>query len=136
MKHTLETILSEYKRQGSVVMTAKALNISNELVRGRLKRHYEKLGLPTGEFEVMIQQNKINEYTAQNFAYMRKRFSKYPDVDYEFWIKDGKIHCSRPEKTQGEVIGVYNWMSDPDEMRYDIYWYITNYMETQNETAN
>lgn len=125
-----------WREHGSIVRGADALDMEVPKFRYNLRRYMQRHGMPTDHISVEHQREIINKFLAQDFTACRRRMTERPHQNYSFYLKDGAIHFARSDKMDGKLIGVYNSLSIVDEVRDDLYWFVTNEMETQNETAN
>jgi len=122
-----------YQRCGSVHLTAEALGQKPADVREKLKRYMESRGLDASRFHQPTQTEKIEAYSAQSFKVMRERMNKDTTNPVYVCDIDGQIKAVSENKAAGTLIGVYEKGVPTEYMRDDIYWYITNYMEADDD---
>jgi len=125
-------IYKHYKRYGTVRMTADALNLTPTHVRKKLKEKYEAMGYDGLQFHTPTQAEVIDQYMPQTFTVCRKMLTKLGDAGLAICEIDGVIKGMTVSKIRGNLIGVYTVKEPAEYMRDDIYWYITNVMETYN----
>lgn len=116
-------------RAGSVKLAAEALNMHPTKFRASLTSSLEKNGKSAEHVRVRESIAVINQYAQKTFTKMREMIGN-PAYVYGVAVCHigDKLHCVREDKATGEIVGVYDRESDPDDMRADLYWYVTNYM--------
>lgn len=122
-----------YKRFGCVQLTADALGQKPADVRAKLKKYMESMGLDASRFHQPSQTKKIEQYSAQSFKAMRELMNKETTNPLYVCDIDGQIKGVSEGKAAGTLIGVYEKGVSTEYMRDDIYWYITNYLEADND---
>jgi len=128
-------VYRQFKKYGSVRMTAEAIGLQSSDVRSHLKKHAEQTGRDPMQFHTPSQTEKINEYTPQTFNGLRQLMSNDTMSILAVCEKDGTIRAVAPHNAFGNLIGVYEKGSPSEYMRDDLYWYITNVMEARHEHA-
>lgn len=125
-------VVKQYKKHGSVRLTAEAIGLQPSQVRNHLKKHAEQTGQDVNQFHTPSQTAKINEYLPQTFNNVRQLLNNETMSGVALCEIDGIIKAVSANKATGNLIGVYEKGSSSEYMRDDLYWYITNVMETDN----
>ena len=128
-------VYRQFKKYGSVRMTAEAIGLQSSDVRSHLKKHAEQTGRDPMQFHTPSQTEKINEYTPQTFNGLRQLINNDTMSPLALCEIDGMIKAVSLDKASGDLIGVYEKGSPSEYMRDDLYWYITNVMEARHEHA-
>lgn len=126
-----EQIGKTYQKAGSVWLAAEMCGVTQTQARQRLKKYFNALGKSDEEISPHKQNAVIEPYMKHPLKQMRQTLAASPNDQMALVNIDGVIQMVAMHKIQGDLIGVYDERSHPDDMRDDVYWYCTNEMEAR-----
>lgn len=127
-----QMMMKTLERSGSVRLAAEAVGISATDFRQKMIRDLENMGQPTEHLRTRKATEVINRYLDRPFTNARQRICNPCNVSGVAVCHVGdRLVLRNLQKIEGTLVGVYDRDGDPDDMRDDLYWYITNHMEAQ-----
>lgn len=124
--------LEAYEKYGCVSLAADALDVDHSVFRDRLRNHLKSKGEPFDHLDTRHQKRVIDrncEVDYNQFRTMMAHYGKLAVCDL-----NGKLAARRTHDIEGELVGIYDFLSENDQMRDDLYWYCINYLGTNNDT--
>lgn len=127
--------LDAYEKAGCLDLAAEMLNEPRHRVATKIRRHLKNTGQDYEWFSRNHQVDTINKYMDKPYLYVSQMIAQ-PTVDkIAICAVDGVIKYMRPEKIEGDLIGVYDRNGNANQRREDIYWYVKTYLETDNANS-
>ena len=127
-----QMMIKTLERSGSVRLAAEAVGISATDFRQKLIRDLENAGQPSEYLRTRKATEVINKYLDRPFTTARQRICNPYNVHGVAVCHVGdRLVLRNPQNTEGTLVGVYDRSGDPDDMRDDLYWYVTNHMEVK-----
>lgn len=124
--------LRAYKKTGCLDLAAEMLKEPRNRLAIKIKRYLKKTGQDYDWISRNHQVDTINQYMDRPYTYVSQTIAQPTVEKIAICNVDGVIKYMRPEKIEGDLIGVYDRNGNANQRRDDIYWYIKTYMETQN----
>jgi hypothetical protein len=121
-------------RCGSFPLAGKELGVTPGKVRLKVRQLLTEQGDSIEGLTERSQLAKINEYTLRNYTNLREmvKNDSYPNGVAVYHVKDKLIYSNPGNHSGHRLVGVYNRDSASDDVRDDLFWYIKNYMETND----
>lgn len=126
-----EQIGKTYQKAGSVWLAAEMLGITQTKARQALKKYLRSVGKTEEVISPHYQNSVIEQHLKYPLKQMRATLLASPNAEMAMVNIDGVIQMVAMHKIEGDLIGVYDERSHPDDMRDDVYWYCTNEMEAR-----
>jgi len=120
-----------WQKCGNVSLAAKELGTSTTNLRARLRSYYKHHGLDLRHLDKQHQIEVISSKCKYRYKNLRMMIHQQCYIlGVGVFDVDGELLFAQPEKYGVEhLVGVYDRDSDHDDMREDLYWYVTNVME-------
>lgn len=125
-------MLHMYEKFGSAELAADELNMSVSKFKNKLIKDLEAEGKPAGHLRTQHQVTMINKYLDRDFIALQKRIASPYTKDIAVCHLHNSLVVRKVSEVEGQLVGVYNKSGDTSSLRDDLYWYITNHMETSN----
>lgn len=122
-----------WRRCGNFALAAEELGTTQSNMRARVRSYYKHHGLDIRELEIAHQVSVISARCKRRYKYLRMMVHQpcYALGVAVFDI-DGELVFAAPDKYDAEnLIGIYDKDGCHDDMREDLYWYVTNVMEAK-----
>lgn len=129
---TPQQCLTAYRKTGCLDLAAEMLDLPKTKVTLKIRSYLQNTGQDWAWMSRDHQVQTISKYMERPYYYISRLLGQPTCEGLAICNVDGVIKYMRPHKIVGDLIGVYDRNGNANQRREDIYWYVKNYMETDN----
>lgn len=129
---TPQECLKAYRKAGCLDLAADMLDLPKTHVTRKIRAYLQNTGQNWEWMSRDHQVQVINKYMDRPYYYISRLIGQPTFDELAVCNVDGVIKYMRPNKIEGDLIGVYDKHGNANQRREDIYWYVINHMETND----